>query len=50
MTIPDNEAEFQALYNHFAPKGSGPLQMLRVIQALMREIARLRGYRDLKDV
>lgn len=50
MIIPDNEEEFQKLYSHFAPKGSGPLQLLRVIQVLMREIASLRGYKELKDV
>lgn len=42
--VPDTENDLLTLYAAFRPVGSGPLMMMRVIRALLREIARLRGY------
>lgn len=44
MEVPQNEQDLLSWYESYRPVGSGPLSMMRVIRALLREIARLRGY------
>jgi len=44
VKVPDNEVDLLSWYESYRPAGSGPLSMMRVVRALLREIARLRGY------
>lgn len=44
IKVPDNEAQLLEWYTRFNPASSGPLSMMVIARALIKEVATLRGY------